>query len=57
MNKSIEELRVEISKLISESQLPIGVVYYLMKDIMREITFLYDQQIQQEASKSEKSEE
>lgn len=39
------ELRQNISNIINQAELPVDAVYFVMKDIMNEITDLYSQQI------------
>ena len=41
-NTKIEELKKNIGDTINESELPIGVVYYLLKDIFSEVTIAYN---------------
>ena len=41
INLSIEELNLNIKKIIEEANLPIGVVYYIFKNIFNEIEKMY----------------
>ena len=44
----LNDLRVNITKVLNQSGLSIDVIYYVMKDIMNEVTNLYNQQLQLE---------
>lgn len=57
MNKNIEQLRIDISQIITDSNLPVGIVYYVLKDMVNEIGYLYERTVQSEASKTEESKE
>ena len=41
INQEIEQVRNNIVSVINNSTMPIGVVYYVMKDIMSEIELSY----------------
>ena len=41
INQEIEQIRNNIVSVINNSNMPIGVVYYVMKDIMSEIELSY----------------
>ena len=41
INQEIEQVRNSIVSVINNSNMPIGVVYYVMKDIMSEIELSY----------------
>lgn len=41
INQEIEQVRNNIVSVINSSNMPIGVVYYVMKDIMSEIELSY----------------
>ena len=41
INQEIEQVRNNIVSVINNSNMPIGVVYYVMKDIMSEIELSY----------------
>lgn len=45
MDMNLIELRQNISNIINQAGLPVDAVYFVMKDIMNEITDLYSQQI------------
>lgn len=45
MNLQIFNLIQNIKDILANSNLPIGVVYYILKDIYKEIEQLYQQQI------------
>lgn len=51
MNLQIFNLHQEIKYLLSNSNLPIAVVYYVLKSIYNEIEQLYQQQILLEQEK------
>lgn len=48
MNLQIYELVQNLSNLINNSQLPIGIVYYIIKDIYQQMQELYNQQVTNE---------
>ena len=41
INQEIEQVRNNIVSVINNSNMPIGVIYYVMKDIMLEIELSY----------------
>ena len=41
INQEIEQVRNNIVSVINNSNMPIGVVYYVMKDVMSEIELSY----------------
>lgn len=47
VNLQIEELRQNIVKMANQSGLPIGVVYYVMKDIMVDLENSYNNYVNQ----------
>lgn len=47
-NLKIEQLRQSISTLIGKSELDVGAVYFVLKDILREVEIAYIQQVQKE---------
>lgn len=63
MNLQIEETKNQIINVINNSGLPIGVIYYLFKDINTEVANEYgmalnaerQMQLQQEAKKQEEN--
>ncbi len=48
MNLQIYELVQNLSNLINNSHLPIGMVYYIIKDVYQQVQELYNQQIANE---------
>lgn len=48
INLQIEELKTKIVNIINESQLPVGVVKFIIKDLYNEINNIYEQTIEQE---------
>ena len=55
-NTKIINLKQNIIKTIGEAELPVGVVYYILKDLFEEITNVYNQSIALEQSLSENNE-
>lgn len=59
----IEEYKNQIIDLTNNSGLPIGAIYYIMKDLYKDLETLYNKQVQQEyqarkqQQESEKKEE
>ena len=49
-NMRMINLKNDIIKLIGESQLPVGVVYYILKDLFDDITNAYNQSLALEQS-------
>lgn len=49
VNYSIETLRQNIYDVINKSQMPIGVAYFVFKDIFADITNAYQNAVQDEA--------
>lgn len=41
INQQIENTRQELINTLNNSQLPIGIVYYILKDIMTEVNNMY----------------
>ncbi len=41
INISIEEFKLNIIKLLNNSNMPIGIMYYIMKDVFGELTEEY----------------
>lgn len=46
MNLKIEALKQQLIQIIGSSNLPVGVILYLLKDLYTEIELLYQEQIQ-----------
>lgn len=44
-----EKFRQAILQVITESEMDVGMVLYILRDIVREIEVLYSQQLQKEA--------
>ena len=44
-NIKMLSLKQNIVKLVGESELPVGVVYYILKDLFEDITNVYNQSI------------
>ena len=51
INTGIDIFKANIANIISTSQLPVGIIYYVFKDILTEIKDLYNETVQQEAQK------
>ena len=51
INTGIDIFKANIANVISTSQLPVGIIYYVFKDILTEIKDLYNETVQQEAQK------
>lgn len=54
MNLQIDFFKEQLNKIISESQLPIGVVKQIFSNILHEIQILYNYQIEKEKEELEK---
>lgn len=52
-NYSIERCKTEIYNVLRESQLPIGVLRYIIKDVSKEIEQLYVQAVLEEQKQLE----
>lgn len=52
MNIQIETLRKELATSIANANLPIGVTFLVVKDLVNEIAVLYDQAIYNEQQKA-----
>jgi len=48
MNLQIYQLSNQIKELVSSFDLPVGIVYYIVKDLYEEIETLYFQQVENE---------
>ena len=42
----LNDLKNNIAQIINDSNLPVDAVYYVMKDIMNELTVVYNRQIE-----------
>lgn len=49
VNYSIESFRQNVYDLINKSQMPIGIAYFVFKDVFADITAAYQSAVQQEA--------
>lgn len=52
-----EKFRQAVRQIIQQSGLDVGIVYFILKDIVRELEPLYLQQIQKEAIEEEENKE
>lgn len=48
MNLDVEKLRKEIVRAVNNSNLPVSVIYYLMKDLFNDISIMYQQSLLEE---------
>lgn len=44
----MEEYKNQVIDLTNQSELPIGAIYYIIKDLYKELESLYNKQVQQE---------
>ena len=51
INTGIDIFKANIANVISTSQLPVGIIYYVIKDVLSEIKDLYNEVIQEETQK------
>ena len=49
INTLIIVLKENLSNVINNSQLPIGIVYYVLKDLLIEVEGVYEKSLQKEA--------
>ena len=56
-NAKIINLKQNIIKVIGDAEMPVGVVYYILKDLFEEITNVYNQSIALEQTLSENNSE
>lgn len=49
INTLINVLKENLSNVINNSQLPIGVVYYVLKDLLIEVEGVYEKSLQKES--------
>lgn len=54
INTLMEDLHEKLIKDINSCQLPVGIVYYVAKDVFREIELGYQRQLAQEKEQEEK---
>lgn len=57
INTKINVFRQNIADVISSSQLPVGVLYYVFKDVINEIEVLYDNILKKEIQDIQKGQE
>ena len=57
MNLQIENVKQDIIDVINNSQLPIGVIYYLFKDISKEVANEYNKTLMLEQQQKQQEEE
>lgn len=53
----LNDLREQISSTIINSHLPIDAIYFVLKDILKEVEQLYYIEVQKENEKNKKEEE
>ena len=49
INTLINVFKENVSNVINNSQLPIGVVYYVLKDLLSEVEKIYTKSLQKES--------
>ena len=54
-NASLEIFRQQLVELLNNSQLPVGVAYYIMKDVLIEVEKLYQQAINEDLKTPEET--
>jgi len=58
MNLQIDKLYNDLTYILGESDLPVGVVYFILKNITKDIEALYQQQVfKEQQSQSEENNE
>ena len=57
INTQINLFKKNMATVIGSSQLPVGVLYYVLKDALSEIGFLYENTLQKEAEEIRKEAE
>lgn len=57
VNYSIENFRQNVYELINNSQMPIGIAYFVFKDIFTDISIAYQNAVQQEAQEAAAAQE
>jgi TRAP-type C4-dicarboxylate transport system substrate-binding protein len=55
VNYSIESFRQNVYDLINKSQMPIGIAYFVCKDVFADIAAAYQSAVQQEAQEMTKA--
>lgn len=54
INTNINLFRKNIAEAINVSQLPVGVLYYLLKDILSEVGNIYEETLKKESEEIQK---
>lgn len=54
-NLKIELFKTQLNDVISNSNLSVGIVYLVLKDILNELSILYNQQVNQEYQEYQQS--
>lgn len=54
-NLKIELFKTQLNDVISNSNLPVGIVYLILKDTLNELAILYNQQVNQEYQEYQQS--
>ena len=54
INTSMNLFRNNIAEAIRLSQLPVGVVYYILKDVLNDVSEVYDKTLQKESDDIQK---
>lgn len=54
-NANLEIFRQRLVELLNNSQLPVGVAYYIMKDVLIEVEKLYQQAINEDLKTPEET--
>lgn len=54
-NLKIELFKTQLNDVVSNSNLPVGIVYLILKDTLNELSILYNQQVNQEYQEYQQS--
>lgn len=52
MNTLVNILKENMTNVINNSQVPIGVVYYVLKDLLSEVEDVYDKALKKESQET-----
>lgn len=52
MNTLVNILKENMTNVINNSQVPIGVVYYVLKDLLSEVEDIYDKALKKESQET-----
>ena len=52
MNTLVNVLKENMTNVINNSQVPIGVVYYVLKDLLSEVEDVYDKALKKESQET-----